>query len=374
MNTMTNMSVEVLLRSDSLNETLAFGAVSNLSRIGNIIIIGAMFVTMVSLGCTMEITKIKAHLVKPKGVGIAILAQYGIMPLTAFSLAKAFQLSEMSSVVVLICGCCPGGLLSNIMSLAIKGDMNLSLVMTTCSTALALGMMPLLLFLYCQGFEGLQEAVPYRDIALSLLSILIPCGIGILINHYRPKYSNIITKVGLIISSLSILAVVVLTVLERGNQTKAIFSPALLAIVSLMPIIGYTLGFLLSLCFRLTYRECRTVSMETGCQNSQLCMALIKVAFPPEAVGPLFLFPLMYLISQFSEALLLVLVFRAHQRWQQRNKGEEYIDDFIYSSAPLCSDRRTKLQVKRCNLENQKRNEAAGHRIILGELTTQDVY
>lgn len=67
--------------------------------------------------------------------------------------------------------------------------------MTTCSTVLALGMMPLLLLLYCQGFDNLQDAVPYRDIVLSLLCILIPCGIGILLNHYRPQYSQIVTRV-----------------------------------------------------------------------------------------------------------------------------------------------------------------------------------
>lgn len=70
-----------------------------------------------------------------------------------------------------------------------------SIVMTSCSTLLALGMMPLLLYLYCRGFGDLQNAIPYVDITVSLAMILVPCGIGILINHYRPRYSKIITKV-----------------------------------------------------------------------------------------------------------------------------------------------------------------------------------
>ncbi|KAJ0061039.1 hypothetical protein NL108_004756 [Boleophthalmus pectinirostris] len=122
---MANLSEVDLLRNDSLNGTLDFTAASEMNQIGNFIVICAIFITMVSLGCTMEPTKIKAHIVKPKGVGIALVAQYGIMPLTAFILAKVFQLSEMAAVVVLICGCCPGGLLSNMASLALKGDMNL---------------------------------------------------------------------------------------------------------------------------------------------------------------------------------------------------------------------------------------------------------
>ncbi|KAJ0061010.1 hypothetical protein NL108_004714, partial [Boleophthalmus pectinirostris] len=237
----------------------------------------------------------------------------------------AFQLSEMAAVVVLICSCCPGGLLSNILSLAFSGDMNLSIVMTTCSTLLALGMMPLLLLVYCQSFEGLQEAVPYRDIVLSLLTILTPCGIGILLNHYRPQYSRNIRKAGLILSNTCFLVVVVLSVLENGEQTLSVLAPPMLAIALLMPMIGYTFGYLLSFHYRLTESQCRTVAMEAGCRNGQLCMVLVKNAFPREAVGPLFLFPVVYMLSQLSEALVLVLLFRTHRCWQQRNnkKGEQ---------------------------------------------------
>lgn len=68
--------------------------------------------------------------------------------------------------------------------------------MTTCSTLLALGMMPLLLFLYCQGIAGLENAVPYASISLGLAMTLVPCAIGVYINHRAPQYSKLITKVG----------------------------------------------------------------------------------------------------------------------------------------------------------------------------------
>lgn len=71
----------------------------------------------------------------------------------------------------------------------------LSIVMTSCSMILALGMMPLLLYLYCQGFADLHKMVPYLKIILSLFAILLPCGVGILINHYRPQFAKIFKKV-----------------------------------------------------------------------------------------------------------------------------------------------------------------------------------
>ncbi|XP_049614041.1 hepatic sodium/bile acid cotransporter [Syngnathus scovelli] len=288
----------------------------------NVLMVIVLFITMISLGCTMEVSKIKGHIVKPKGVVIAVLAQYCVMPLTAFCLAKGFQLANMAAVVVLICGCCPGGTLSNILALAINGDMNLSIVMTSCSTLLALGMMPLLLYLYCQGFGDLQNAVPYVDITVSLAMILVPCGIGIFINHYRPQYSKIITKVGLTIMSISSVAIAVMATIAIRSAILVVMSPPLLATGAFMPFIGFTFGYVISSIFRLSQAERRTVAMETGCQNIQLCSTILKLAFPPEVIGPLFLFPMVYISFQLLEAIALIIIYRCHQRLKKKGKDE----------------------------------------------------
>ncbi|XP_032440950.1 sodium/bile acid cotransporter [Xiphophorus hellerii] len=287
----------------------------------NIIMIIVLLTIMVSLGCTMEVTKIKDHILKPKGVAIAILSQYGIMPLTAFCLTKGFQVPEATAVVILICGCCPGGAVSNILALAIKGDMNLSIVMTSCSTLLALAMMPLLLYLYCHGFSNLQKAVPYVGIITSLVVILIPCGAGILINYYRPQYSKIITKVGLSVLMISMPVICIISIVEIGSSLLNMLSPPLMAIAALMPLIGYAFGYIITWVFRLAQPERRTVAMETGCQNIQLCATIVKVAFPPAVIGPMYLFPLVLGFFQVTEAALLVVLFRCYHWF--RTKGKE---------------------------------------------------
>ncbi|KAF7664027.1 hypothetical protein LDENG_00191880 [Lucifuga dentata] len=286
----------------------------------NVVLIIVLFITMVSLGCTMEVSKIKHHILKPKGVAIAVLSQYGVMPLTAFSLVKAFQLGPMAAMAVLICGCCPGGSVSNLLALALQGDMNLSIVMTTCSTFLALGMMPLLLYLYCQGFSDLQNAMPYTDIVIGLFMILIPCSAGIFINYYRPQYSKIITKVGISIMMIAVVVIGIVVSIGINGSILAVLSPPLMAIGALMPLIGYTFGYILSSIFRLTQSERRTVAMETGCQNVQLCSTIIKVAFAPEVMGSLFLFPMVYISFQLMEAGALILLFRCHQRFSIKQK------------------------------------------------------
>lgn len=67
--------------------------------------------------------------------------------------------------------------------------------MTTCSGIAALGLMPLLLYIFSQHFPGLENAVPYRSIIITLVLSMVPCAIGIAINHYKPKYSPVVKKV-----------------------------------------------------------------------------------------------------------------------------------------------------------------------------------
>lgn len=69
--------------------------------------------------------------------------------------------------------------------------------MTTCSSVAALGLMPLLLYICCQIFKIQEKAVPYASITQALAFALGPCAIGILINHYKPKYSPVVIKVRL---------------------------------------------------------------------------------------------------------------------------------------------------------------------------------
>ncbi|KAK2891687.1 hypothetical protein Q8A73_017352 [Channa argus] len=193
----------------SVNGTMGIENNSALNTAINVFILAVLFTSMISIGCTMEAYKIKNYLFNPKGAVIAMLSQFGIMPLTAFGLAKILKLDPIKALTVLICGCSPGGNLSNIFSLAINGDMNLSIVMTTCSNIAAMVMMPLLLYIYSQGFPGLERAVPYLGIIVTLILTLVPCAIGIAINHYKPHYSAVVKKVGF--SILIICSIIVFT-------------------------------------------------------------------------------------------------------------------------------------------------------------------
>ncbi|XP_072769712.1 hepatic sodium/bile acid cotransporter-like isoform X2 [Nerophis lumbriciformis] len=265
---------------------------SPLHKAINILSILLLFITMTSLGCTMEISKIRTHLLRPKGVAIAIVAQFGIMPLTAFCLAKLLKMDSIKAVTVLICGCCPGGNLSNIFALALKGDMNLS----SGSDALAA---PSLL-------PGLQRPGERRALCRHHHgSRLHP---GALRHGHR--YQSLQAKI------------------HSGGLEDIlwmILTADVLTVAALMPFIGFVLGFVMSTMCRLSPKCSRTISVETGCQNINLCVAILKVAFPPEVIGPMFLFPLLYYMFQCAEALFLTVCFRSYQMVKSPEDKNVYV-------------------------------------------------
>uniref|UniRef100_A0A4W4FVF1 Solute carrier family 10 member 1 n=1 Tax=Electrophorus electricus TaxID=8005 RepID=A0A4W4FVF1_ELEEL len=259
-----------------------------------------ILIAMVCLGCTMELSKIKAHILKPKWVLMTVVAQSGVMPLLAFSLAKLLQLSPAEAVTVLACGCCPGGYLSNILTLGVKGDVNLSLVMTTFSTILAMGLMPLLLYLYSQGLSDVSIAVPYTGIIVALAMTTLPCAAGFGMRHYAPQQAKL---VGMCMVLVTLIVLGILIAIAVGEAIQTVTSPQLVVTAALMPLFGYILGYVLSSLFKLNQLSRRTVAMETGCQNLQLCLTILMMSFPAEFIGLLYHFPIVYLAFQLSGAL-----------------------------------------------------------------------
>lgn len=91
----------------------------------NVFVGAALCITMLGLGCTVDMNHFGAHVRRPVGALLAAVCQFGFLPLLAFLLALTFSLDGSAAVAVLLCGCCPGGNLSNLMSLLVDGDMNL---------------------------------------------------------------------------------------------------------------------------------------------------------------------------------------------------------------------------------------------------------
>ncbi|NWX10238.1 NTCP2 protein, partial [Caloenas nicobarica] len=302
-----------LLPEDNYNRMLS----TVLSAVLTIMLALVMF----SMGCNVELQKFWAHIKRPWGIFVGFLCQFGIMPLTAFLLALVFDVLPIQAVVVIILGCCPGGTASNVVAYWVEGDMDLSISMTTCSTVLAMGMMPLCLFIYTKIWTDSEEIVlPYDSIGISLVALVIPVSFGMYVNHKWPSKAKIILKIGSIVGAILIVLIAVIGgVLYKGSW---VIPPKLWIVGTIFPAAGYTLGFLLARIAGLTWHRCRTVSLETGMQNTQLCSTIIQLSFSAEQLELMFTFPLVYSIFQLSFAALYVGGYRFYRRHRLKTKTD----------------------------------------------------
>ena len=99
-------------------------------------------IIMLSMGLTLSVEDIKILFKRPFDILLGAVAQYTIMPLIAFTLTKVFGLDPYLAVGIILVGCCPGGVSSNVMSFLARGDVAFSVGMTTASTLLAPIMTP----------------------------------------------------------------------------------------------------------------------------------------------------------------------------------------------------------------------------------------
>uniref|UniRef100_G3PM71 Sodium/bile acid cotransporter 4 n=1 Tax=Gasterosteus aculeatus TaxID=69293 RepID=G3PM71_GASAC len=271
--------------------------------------------TMLGLGCTVDVSQLGEHVRRPIGVLLALVCQFVIMPLVAFLLALAFSLDDVAAMAVLLCGCCPGGNLSNILSLLANGEMNLSIVMTISSTLLALVLMPLCLWIYSRAWINtpVVNLMPFGAIILTLCSTLIPIGLGVMLRYRYTRVADIVLKVSLWSLLVTLLMLFILTGAMLGPELLSAIPPSVYAVAVLMPLCGYAAGYGLAALFDLPPSSRRSVSLETGCQNVQLCTAILKLAFPPQLVGGMYMFPLLYALFQAAEAGVFILVYRTYR-------------------------------------------------------------
>ncbi|XP_020784603.2 ileal sodium/bile acid cotransporter-like [Boleophthalmus pectinirostris] len=266
-----------------------------------------------AMGCSVDLYKFLGHLRRPWGITIGFLCQFGIMPFTAFFLSLVFNVLPVQAVGVIIMGCCPGGSSSNIICYYLDGDMDLSISMTACSSIMAMGMMPLCLLIYTSVWVSPDTIqIPYQTIGITLVALLVPIGFGALMKHKWPQIAKKILKIGSMIGF--ILIVVIAVVGGILYQSSWNIHPKLWIIGTIFPFIGFGLGFCFARFTGQPWFRCRTIALETGFQNAQLCSTITQLSFSPTELEVMFAIPLIYTIFQIVAVLLGVASFQLYKR------------------------------------------------------------
>ncbi|KOS62172.1 bile acid:sodium symporter family protein [Lysinibacillus agricola] len=239
-------------------------------------------IVMFGMGLTLKAVDFKLVITNPVPVIIGVCAQYIIMPLSAFLIAYIMNLpAELAAGLVLL-GSVPGGTASNVMVYLAKGNVPLSITMTSFSTLLAPIATPLILLLLAGKWMPVDPMAMFTSI---IQVIIFPIILGIVVRRFAPR---VVEKSMNVIPLISVVAImIIVSAVVAGNVNNIASAGAIIfAAVALHNAFGLLFGYLIGRVLGLDESNRRAISIEVGMQNSGLGVALATAHFGPLAALP----------------------------------------------------------------------------------------
>lgn len=246
-------------------------------------------IIMLTMGLTLTTNDFKILLKRPLDIFIGACAQFFIMPALAYTLVKVFNVEPAIAIGILLVGCCPGGVSSNIMTYLCKGDVAFSVGMTCASTLLAPVLTPLLMQLTAGEIIKIDTVGMFINI---LIVTIIPITIGCTLNYFFSKRS-IFPKIQGMMPGLSVicLAIIVGGVISTVHDELIARGLTLFlwtfSIVFCHNTFGYILGYTVGKLCKFSKAKNRTISIEVGMQNAGLATNLSSVFFAAQPLSVL---------------------------------------------------------------------------------------
>jgi len=253
----------------------------------------ALGVIMFGMGMTLTGGDFRRVLLRPQDVTVGFLAQYGIMPFTGFALAKILGLEPLLAAGTVLVGACPGGTASNVITYLAKGDVALSVTMTSVSTVFS----PILTPLFTYLLAGEWIPVPFLKLFISTVQIILfPVALGLAVRSLFKEKIKAVLDVLPILSSVSIIFIVGVIVAGNSDSIQEVGLKTGIVVV-LHNAVGFTLGFYVARLAGMDMSKARAVSIEVGMQNSGLGVALAKAHFGALAALPSAIFSVWHNVS-----------------------------------------------------------------------------
>ena len=245
---------------------------------------------MFGMGTSMSVDDFAGVVKTPKGVVIGVCSHYLIMPSVGFALASISGFNAEIAAGMILIGCSPNGMASNVISYLAKANVALSITITAISTMLAPILTPLLMKMLAGTFIKIDVFHMMWDI---LKMVIFPIVAGLLVNKLLRKKGVWLSRVMPMVSMVSI-AFIIVIITAAGRESLLTIGPLLLLLVLIHNLFGYTFGYWTGRLFRLNERDCRTIAIEVGMQNGGLATGIAKgmgkiatVGLAPAIFGPL---------------------------------------------------------------------------------------
>jgi BASS family bile acid:Na+ symporter len=245
---------------------------------------------MFGMGTSMSVDDFVGVVKTPKGVFIGVFSHFLIMPTVGFVLANLSGFPPEIAAGIILIGCSPNGMASNVISYLAKANLALSITITAVSTLLAPLMTPLLMKLLAGAFIRINMLDMMWDI---VKMVIIPIAAGILFNKLLTGKAKWLDKLMPLVSMFGITFIIAI-ITAAGRNSLLTIGPLLLLLVLVHNLFGYTFGYWTGRLFKMNERDCRTIAIEVGMQNGGLASGIAKgmgkiatVGLAPAVFGPL---------------------------------------------------------------------------------------
>jgi len=260
---------------------------------------GFMFATLITpliqiimfgMGTSMSVKDFVAVAKAPRSVMIGIGAQFMIMPFLGFGLASLSGFPAEIAAGIILIGCSPSGMASNVMNYLAKANLAVSITITSVATLLAPLMTPMLMKLLAGAFIEINMLDMMWDI---VKMVIIPIGAGLLFNKLLSGKMKWLDDAMPMVSMAGI-AFIIVIITAAGRDSLLTIGPLLILIVLIHNCSGYFLGYWAGRLFKMNEKDCRTIAIEVGMQNGGLASGIAKgmgkiatVGLAPAVFGPL---------------------------------------------------------------------------------------
>lgn len=248
---------------------------------------------MFCMGSSLTLNDFKRALQRYPLILFALVLQFGLMPLIAWQLSTLAGLSAALTAGMVLVGSVPGGTASNVICYISKADVALSITLTTISTCLAVVVTPLLAYAY---LSHTVEVDVFNMMKSILYMVVVPVGLGVLLNHYFHTIILPLQKIGADIS-IVIICFIIAIIVALNRDNLLIVSPILVGLVLIHNLSGLVLGYFTTLLFTRNQILSKTIAIEVGMQNSGLAVTLAVKFFGASSALPGALFSIIHNVT-----------------------------------------------------------------------------
>jgi len=241
--------------------------------------------TMFCVGCLITADEIDEVLRRwPRVLGGTAI-QYTTMPLLAWGLGHAFGLEREYLVGVIVVGCVPGAMASNVLTLAARGNVSYSISLTTLATLLSPIIVPLAFKLTLSAYVAID---PLAEAVKLIEQVVGPVVVGHLLCRFWPRAAAVIRPAAPIAANAVIVWIIAVVVALNRARLLAVFGgeapdgALLLVTLLVINLLGYSAGYLGGSAMRLPESMRRALTLEVGMQNAGLGTVLVLDLFHDE--------------------------------------------------------------------------------------------